>query len=171
VTWTCRIPANAVLYGLAPSRTGKRGRPRTRGGRLGTAEDLAAAAAWATVTVPGYRRQDIKHVAEVTCLSYGSWHTRAARLILSRGQRTTSGYNLPLITTDLDASPAALVARHATRWAIEQAFAGTRNVLGAGEARNRAQARRRAHRPVRPARAHPHHHLVRPPRPRRPLWL
>jgi hypothetical protein len=139
VTWTCRIPRNAVLYDLAPSRTGKRGRPRTKGGRLGTADDTAAAAAWATVTVPGYRRQDIKHVAEVTCLWYGSWHTRAVRLILSRDQRTTSGYDLALVTTDLDASPAALVARYAARWAIEQAFADTRNVLGAGEARNRVK--------------------------------
>ena len=33
VTWTCRIPRNAVLYALAPPRTGKRGRPRTKGDR------------------------------------------------------------------------------------------------------------------------------------------
>jgi len=139
VTWTCRIPRNAVLYDLAPPRTGKRGRPRAKGKRLGTADDIAAAAAWATVTVPAYRREDIKHVTEVTCLWYGSWHTRTVRLILSRDQRTSSGYDLALVTTDLDASPATLVARYATRWAIEQAFADARNVLGAGEARNRVR--------------------------------
>ena len=139
VTWTCRIPRNAVLYDLAPPRTGKRGRPRTKGGRLGTADDIAAAAAWATVTVPAYRREDIKHVAEVTCLWYGSWHTRTVRLILVRDRRTASGYDLALVTTDLAATPAALVARYAARWAIEQAFADARNVLGAGEARNRVK--------------------------------
>jgi DDE superfamily endonuclease len=139
VTWTCRIPRNAVLYEPAPPRTGRRGRPRTKGDRLGTADDLAAAAAWATVTVPAYRREEIKHVAEVTCLWYGSWHTRTVRLILSRDRRTTSGYDLALVTTDLAASPAALVARYAARWAIEQAFADARNVLGAGEARNRVE--------------------------------
>jgi len=37
VTWTCRIPRNAVLYDLAPPRTGRRGRPRTKGDRPGTA--------------------------------------------------------------------------------------------------------------------------------------
>jgi hypothetical protein len=79
------------------------------------------------------------HVSEVTCLWYGSWHTRAVRLILSRDQHTSSGHDLALVTTDLDASPAALVARYATRWAIEQAFADARNVLGAGEARNRVR--------------------------------
>ena len=35
--------------------------------------------------------------------------------------------------------PGALVARYAARWAIEQAFADARNVLGAGEARNRVK--------------------------------
>src|ERR671936_337242 len=48
VTCTTRLPANAVLYAPAPPRTGRRGRPRPKGARLGTAADLAAAAAWRT---------------------------------------------------------------------------------------------------------------------------
>ena len=139
VTWTCRIPRNAVLYDLPPPRTGRRGRPRTKGARLGTADDIAAAAAWDTVTVTAYGREHIKHVTAVTCLWYGSWHTRAVRLILARDEHTTSGYDLALVTTDRTAAPAALVARYAARWAIEQAFADARNVLGAGEARNRVR--------------------------------
>jgi hypothetical protein len=139
VTWTCRIPRNAVLYDLAPPRTGRRGRPRSKGGRLGTAGDIAATAAWTTVTVTVYGRDQIRHVTEVTCLWYGSWHTRAVRLILSRDEHTASGYDLALVTTDRTAAPGALVARYATRWAIEQAFGDARNVLGAGEARNRVK--------------------------------
>ena len=139
VTWTCRIPRNAVLYDLAPPRTGRRGRPRTKGDRLGTADDIAATASWDTVTVTVYGRERIRHVAEVTCLWYGSWHTRAVRLILARDEHTASGYDLALVTTDPAASPGALVARYATRWAIEQAFGDARNVLGAGEARNRVR--------------------------------
>jgi hypothetical protein len=139
VTWTCRIPRNAVLYDLAPPRTGRRGRPRTKGERLGTADDIAAAAGWATVTVTAYGRRETRHVAAVTCLWYGSWHTREVRLILARNQRTTSGYDLALVTTDPDASAAALVTRYAARWGIEQAFADARHVLGAGEARNRVR--------------------------------
>ena len=34
---------------------------------------------------------------------------------------------------------AVLVQRYAARWSIEQAFAGTRNILGGGEARTRAR--------------------------------
>ncbi len=139
VTWTCRIPRNAVLYDLAPPRTGRRGRPRTRGDRLGTAAGIAAAAAWDTVTVTVYGRDRVRHVTEVTCLWYGSWHTRAVRLILIRDEHTTAGYDLGLVTTDRAATPAALVMRYAARWAIEQAFADARNVLGAGEARNRVR--------------------------------
>ena len=60
-------------------------------------------------------------------------------LILSRDEHTASGYDLALVTTDLTAAPGALVTRYATRWAIEQAFADARNVLGAGEARNRVR--------------------------------
>ena len=139
VTWTCRIPRNAVLYDLAPPRTGRRGRPRTKGDRLGTADDIAATASWTTVTITAYGRQQVRHVTEATCLWYGSWHTRAVRLILSRDEHTASGYDLALVTTDRTAAPGALVARYATRWAIEQAFADARNVLGAGEARNRVR--------------------------------
>ena len=41
VTWTCRVPRNAVCVDLAPPRTGH-GRPRSKGDRLGTAGDIAA---------------------------------------------------------------------------------------------------------------------------------
>ena len=91
------------------------------------------------MTITAYGREQVRHVTAVTCLGYGSWHTRTVRLILSRDQHTTSGYDLALITTDRAASPAALVARYAARWGIEQAFADARNVLGAGEARNRVR--------------------------------
>ena len=72
VTWTCRIPRNAVLYALAPPRTGKRDRPRTKGEQPGTPDDIAAAAAWDTVTVTACGREETRHTADVTCLWYGS---------------------------------------------------------------------------------------------------
>lgn len=57
VTWTTRLPANAVLYSLAPPRLpGERGRPCLKGLRLGTPAELAAAATWTPVTVRIYGR-------------------------------------------------------------------------------------------------------------------
>jgi hypothetical protein len=134
VTWTSRLPVNAVLYALAPPRVpGTRGRPALKGRRLGAAADLAAAARWTQAAVHAYGRSKDTRLAAITCLWYGCLGTRTIRVILAR-QDTGS---LALVTTDLDTIPAALVTRYAARWSIEQAFADARNVLGAGEARNR----------------------------------
>ena len=40
------------------------------------------------------------------------------------------GYGLPLVTTDLESSAEDLVARYASRWGIEQAFADARQIIG-----------------------------------------
>jgi len=74
------------------------------------------------------------NLAAITCLWYGCLDTRTVQVILARDR--DDGL-LALVTTDLAASPAALVTRYAARWSIEQAFADARNILGAGEARNR----------------------------------
>ena len=134
VTWTCRLRANAVLYEPAPPRpAGTRGRPRRKGERLGTPGQLAAAARWTPATVRAYSRDQDIRLAGITCLWYGSLDTRTIRVILARDRAGL----LALVTTDLAATPAALVERYAARWSIEQAFADARNILGAGEARNR----------------------------------
>ena len=135
VTWTTRLPRNAVLFGLAPPRVRKPGRPPRKGPRLGTAADLAAAAAWTRATVRIYGRDTAEELAEITCLWYGCLDVRTVRVILARDTATT----LALVTTDLTAPAAVLVERYAARWGIEQAFSDARTVLGAGEARTRAR--------------------------------
>jgi hypothetical protein len=136
VTWTTWLPKNAVLYDLAPPRIRKPGRPPRKGPRLGTAADLAAAAAWTPAAMRIYRRDTPEDLAEVTCLWYGCLDTITVRVILARDQIAT----LALVTSDLAVPAAVLVERYAARWSIEQAFADARNVLGAGEARTRAPA-------------------------------
>jgi SRSO17 transposase len=136
VTWTTRLPANAVLYRLAPPRLpGERGRRCLKGRRLGTPAELAATADWTPVTVRIYGRSQHAGLAAITCLWYGCLYTRTVRVILARDAAGV----LALVTTDLHARPAALITRYAARWSIEQAFADARNVLGAGEARNRTR--------------------------------
>ena len=136
VTWTCLLRANAVLYGPAPPRPpGTKGRPRRKGERLGTPGQLAAAARWAPATVRIYGRDQDIHLADITCLWYGCLDTRTVRVILGRDGTGV----LALVTTDLATGAAALIARYAARWSIEQAFADARNVPGAGEARNRTR--------------------------------
>jgi hypothetical protein len=135
VTWTTRLPRNAVLYALAPPPVRKPGRPPRKGPRLGTPADLAAAAAWTPAAVRIYGRDTAQDLAEITCLWYGCLDTITVRVILARDQAAT----LALVTTGLHAPAAALVRRYAGRWSIEQAFSDARTVLGAGEARNRTR--------------------------------
>ena len=135
VTWTTRLPKNAVLYALAPPRVRKPGRPPRKGPRLGTWAEMAASAAWTPAAVHIYGRDTAEDLAEVTCLWYGCLDVITVRVILARDTAAT----LALVTTDLDTPAAALIERYAARWGIEQAFTDARNVLGAGEARNRTR--------------------------------
>lgn len=135
VTWTTRLPKNAVLFAPPPPPVRKPGRPPRKGPRLGTPADLAAAAAWTAATVRIYGRDTAEDLAEITCLWYGCLDVLPVRVILARDAVTT----LALVTTDLTAPAAALVERYAGRWGIEQAFSDARTVLGAGEARTRTR--------------------------------
>jgi hypothetical protein len=149
ISWTSRLKVTSVLHELPPPRTGRSGRPRTRGARLGTPTDLAARATagarWRTTRVRRYGRTDAVQITEVVCLWYGSFRSRTVRVILVRDDkprtrdRDDRGYGLPLVTTDLESSAEDLVGRYASRWGIEQAFADARQIVGVGEARNRTR--------------------------------
>jgi hypothetical protein len=135
VTWTTRLPRNAVLYHRAPAPTGRRGRPRLKGDRIGTPAQAAATAVFQTVAVARYGRSDTVSVAVLDCLWYGVFGPTPVQMILVRDRY--QGPMLALITTDLAATAADLVARYAARWAIEVTFFDTRQTLGVGQARNR----------------------------------
>ena len=79
ITWTCRLKVTSVLHELPPPRTGRSGRPRTRGARLGTPADVAALATttntWRTTQVPRYDTVQIR----VALLRRGHRLVRAAR--------------------------------------------------------------------------------------------
>src|SRR3954447_4958380 len=145
ITWMSRLKVTSVLHDLAPARTGQSGRPRTRGARLGTPADLAATAIWRTTRVRRYGRTDTVQVTEIVCLWYGSFHRRTVRVVLVRDNkprtnaRDDRGYGLPLVTTDLTSTAEDLVTRYASRWCIEVAFSDARQILGAGQARNRTR--------------------------------
>ncbi|MFE5159496.1 transposase [Streptomyces sp. NPDC056697] len=172
ITWTSRLKVTSVLHELPPPRTGKKGRPRTRGPRLGTPTDLFQQLDWHRPKVRRYGRMDTVFLAEHTCLWYGSFHTRPITVVLvwdsncGPGTGLDRGYGAALVTTDLTTSAEQIVERYAARWALETAFFDARQTLGVGEARNRNSPCSPTHPPLRPARLHRGHHLVgagRPP--------
>lgn len=136
-TVSTRLPANAALYAPAPSRTGKRGRPRLKGHRLGRPADLAADASWRTVSVSRYGRTDIVDIATSDAIWYGAFGNQPGRAVLVR--EPGEDRVLAVFTTDLDSHADTILARYAHRWPIEVAIAGGKQLLGIGQARNRLQ--------------------------------
>jgi hypothetical protein len=142
VTWTCRLAKNAVLCGPAPARSGRRGRPRKKGERLGVPAEIAEAptTVWTPVEVARYGRVATVGLADVGCQWYGALGDLPVRLILVREADTTTGYDLALITTDRLTPAGMLVGRFADRWSIEVTHREARQELGVGQARNRTPA-------------------------------
>jgi DDE superfamily endonuclease len=141
VTVTSRLRRNAVLSDLAPPRTGRPGRPRLKGKRLGAPADLAAEARWDKVTVTRYGRHEQVWVSERRCLWHGALGCQQVRVVLVREagrDHERGGYDLALVTTDLDSPAADIVARYACRWSIEVAIFDAKQTAGVGQARNRA---------------------------------
>ena len=139
ITLTSRLRSNAVIHGPKPPPTGRRGRPRVKGERLGTPGEIAARAKeseWQRLSVPG-RGEVMALVVE------GLWHSvlgpRAVRVVIVREPDDAEGHRIALISTDLEASVAEIVGRYADRWSIEVAFQDAKQTVGVGEARNRVQ--------------------------------
>ena len=74
VTWTTRLRSNAALHDLPPERSGKRGRPRKKGGRLPALAKIAATAAFSQVTVTRYGKTETIAACAFTCLWYSVTH-------------------------------------------------------------------------------------------------
>lgn len=139
VTLTSRLRSNAVIHASKPPPTGRRGRPRVKGARLGTPAEIAAAAKageWERIEVPGRGEACVLVVV-------GLWHSvlgpRPARVVIVREIGDAEGYRVALISTDLESEAGEIVVRYADRWSIEVAFQQAKHVVGVGEARNRVR--------------------------------
>jgi hypothetical protein len=139
-SFTTRLASNATLYAPAPPPTGKRGRPATKGARLGKPADLAAVAAWTRVTISYYGDTSTVELAVVRCLWYGSLGKVPVQVILVRKPGSTRTYDIALITTDLAATGEQIVVRYAARWPVEQSIKDGKDLLGAGDAQHRLPA-------------------------------
>jgi DDE superfamily endonuclease len=135
-TWTTRLPANAVLHELKPPPTGKRGRPRAKGDRIGTCKD-AAAADWRQTVIRAYGQDTAVQVSVRDALWYGSFKSRPGQLVLVRDPDSGKPYDLGLFTLDTRASAEAIAERYSWRWAIEPSNAAGKQLTGAGDACNR----------------------------------
>jgi hypothetical protein len=138
-TWTTRLPASAVLHGLKPPPTGKRGRPRAKGDRIGTCKDAAGTLNWEDVTVHVYGSDKNAQVASCPALWHGSFRDAPGQLVLMREPDSKKTYDLGIFTLDTTLTPARAIERYSWRWPIEPSNATGKQVLGVGDACNRTQ--------------------------------
>jgi hypothetical protein len=80
-----------------------------------------------------------REVLSIRCLWYGALKGQPVRVVLSRPQGAPDGYELALVTTDLAATPAQVIERHADRWSEEITFLDARHLAGVGQARTRTR--------------------------------
>jgi hypothetical protein len=149
ITWTSRLKITSPRRERPPPRTDRSGRPRTRGARWGTPTDPAASTTvgerWRDTRIRRYGGTNAAQITELVYLWYGSSRRRTVRVILARDDkprtraRDDRSYGLPLVTTYLESTAEDLVARYASGWGIEQAFADARQIVGVGQARNRTR--------------------------------
>ena len=118
ITWTTRLRKDAALHDLPPARTGRRGLPRARGDRLPSLARLAAGQAFTQVTVTRYGTTVTLQAAALTCLWYSVFGSRPVQVVLIR-DRSASGCDLALVTTDTAATAVQVIERYASRWSIE----------------------------------------------------
>jgi hypothetical protein len=136
-TWTTRLPSSAVLSGPKPPPTGKRGRPRKRGDRIGTCTEAAETADWTDAVVRIYGRKQKVQAAAWPALWYGSFKDTAGQLVLMRDPDSKKPYDLGIFTLDTSLSPEAAIERYSCRWPIEPSHAVGKQLTGAGDACNR----------------------------------
>jgi len=131
---TSRLRRDAALYQLVrkPSRP-RRGRPRKKGSRLPTPAELARRARrWSTVTVDVRGKRVQRLVFCRTLLWYAVCPERPVLLIICRDPSGKQKDDF-FFTTDLSATPAEVVERYASRWAIEETFKNVKQCLGGEE--------------------------------------
>jgi hypothetical protein len=130
---TSRMRRDAALFEPAPPRTGRRGRPRTRGPRLPTPPAIAAQTRprqWQRVTVDirGQRIERLIHTRLV--LWYRVNHHHPVLLVIVRDPTDNEDDNY-LFTTDHTATGTDTTSRYAGRWSIEITFRDTKQDLHA----------------------------------------
>jgi DDE superfamily endonuclease len=139
VSWTTRLRKDAALHALPPERTGRPGRPRVKGDRLPSLAKLAATAQFSQVTVTRYGKTETIAAAAVTCLWYSVFGTRPVTVVIVRDKPGT-GFGIALVTTGRTATMGQVIEQYASRWSIEIAIEDSKQLFGAGQARNRTAA-------------------------------
>ena len=130
ITIISRIRRDATLYDLPPKRKKKgRGRPRSRGRKLAKLEKMTAhIQKWETVTF----RQRGKTVMRLVYTRIVLWYKVSRKPVLLVISRDPEGKEKDdfFFTTDVTMTAAQVLECYNDRWAIEDTFKNTKQLLG-----------------------------------------
>ncbi len=143
---TSRLRRDAALYEPAPPRTGRPGRPRTKGARLPTPPELAAAATdWVQADIDSRGTTVTRLLWHRDVLWYRVNRRRLVRLIVVRDPTGTQPDDFFVTSADPDspaADPATTASGYTGRWSIEVTNRDAKQALG-GEDPSPGRARAR----------------------------
>jgi len=126
-----RLPMNAALYALPANRpSGSNGRPRVKGKRLPTPEQMTKDThGWKTATVHLYGKKVRVLYKTTVALWYNSAGKHPLRIVVVRdpkGRRKDDTF----FSTDANARPESILETYALRWSLEVAFRDSKQTLG-----------------------------------------
>jgi hypothetical protein len=129
-----RLRLDAALWAPAPRpRPGRKGRPRRRGVRLPTPQQLAARCRhWQALPLAIYGRTVTTQVLPVRALWYAAVRTAPVRIVVvrdPRGKRRDEAF----FCTDLGVDARFLLETYARRWCLEVTFHDTKQCLGVAD--------------------------------------
>ena len=107
--------------------------------RLPALAKIAVGAVFSQATVTRYGKTETIAVHAFTCLLYSVTDTAPVTVILI-GDKPKTGYDLALVTTETSLGTAQVIKRYAARWAIKATIEDSRQLFGAGQARNHTAA-------------------------------
>lgn len=126
-----RLRMDAALWTpAAPRRAGQKGRPRRRGTRLPTPQELAKTRRyWHQLPVQLYGRRFTTQVFRLTALWYVALREHPVRIVVVRdpaGRRRDEAF----FCTDVTVEAAFILEGYARRWSLEVAFRDGKQHLG-----------------------------------------
>lgn len=129
-TLTCisRLRRDAKIFDLKPKRTGKRGRPATKGRRLGTPEQIATRVKiWTRMTINRRGVLVDKLVYAVPVLWYAV-SKDPVLLVICRDPDNHEPDDF-FVCSDINMNPAEAISAYSGRWSIEDTIRATKQTI------------------------------------------
>jgi hypothetical protein len=141
VTLVGRCRLDAAIYEAPPQRRpGEKGRPRVRGSRLPSPQELAEAddAPWQWFQVEVYGKVATVQVLVIDALWYVAAGSEQLRLVLVRGF-PGHDHDDVFVCTDQRTSPQRIIETFCLRWSLEVTFHFAKGKLGFEDPQNRTE--------------------------------